>query len=1164
MNWRYFISLIILLSGWCKAGAQELPLTHFTSDSEVNALPSALVTNIYQDRMGFMWFTVFTSGLVRYDGSNMELYDQSHGLRDLGVWQMLEDGKGHLWVSSISGLVVSEKPLHMYTGGKKVKFTPMYRGTLLTREAVSRNQQLAVDNRGRIWTGLADKGIIRYYINKEGKISTDTISTAVNSKNNRRVNSLRSTLDGGMLAGLEGGILAEFREGKARALYGAGTATENENFNALYEDDSGGIWAYRQNGEILHFRTKNAPPEIILGGLPSNVTGITSLRDGTVLASNRESGIIRIDPETGAITASYTRANGLLSDNVFHVLEDLEGNVWIAQSGGISKLRYNFSAFENFTARSISGEKPVLPSGKINTVLVPTFTGSPCRFWVGTEGGSTCVNEYGASKFITQADGLLGDWVNGLASDEKGRIWIATTRGLNVLVFEKNLIIDEAFNVREINVFGKDAYLYSLWDSPPFIASENLRIKDRSGNNFSESLWFPGLRSLYVFAGGKIYKLGPDTGLPPTLYKSVALDETGQLWVGTLDRGLYKSTVSIDIERLDEISNSARAVFEQVWSLDKGSPTNHIEKLLWHRNRLWAGTQQGLFILDPATTKVLDHINRAKGLPADNAVSFALSPVTNTFWVGTNKGLAQVSPETGEVLKVVNRQAGLVDNEVWLYGSVKVDKAGKVYYGTSNGLSIYDPSKDKPNTVPPQLQLTSAEITYKSDSRNEAIFEYTALSFANVAGVKYKTRLKGYDETWSQLSSEKRLRYTNLPAYLWSKEYTLEIMAINESGVQATEPLVYKFHVRPVWWLQWWAFLFYFLLAGVLVFVIDRIQRRRLIKRERDNAKLREAKLQAETAIARSNAAESRALVLKAENEKKAIELEKARELERAYNELKTTQKQLIQAEKMASLGRLATGVAHEIKNPLNFINNFAELSVDLVVELEEARKNGDEEEIGMIMQDLKQNTSKIEEHGKRADAIVRSMMQHARGGKPIFELFDLNDLIVKYTELAFNGKRTQHPGFNVIIEKELDKSLGMVKIVGQEIGQVLLNIIGNSLDAALEKKNKQGDSYEPRLKISSHNAGDFAEITIEDNGPGVPEEIRERIFEPFFTTKPTGEGTGLGLSLSYNIITQGHNGSLKLLNNRGEGATFLISLPILREDLPNPETKEEVQVDKV
>ncbi len=1164
MNWRYYIPIIILLSGWCKAGAQELPLTHFTSDSEVNALPSALVTHMYQDRMGYIWFTVFTSGLVRYDGSKMELYDQSHGLRDLGVWQMVEDGEGYLWVSSGAGLVVSEEPLHSYTEGRKVKFTPMFKGTLLTRGAVSRNQQLAVDGQGRIWTGLADKGIIRYHINKEGKITSDTLSTAVNSRGVLAVNSLKLSREGSMLVGLEGGLLAEFNQGKMQVFYGSVIGDEPINFNSIYEDELGGIWAYRQNGEILHFGSKKSSPEVILGGQPSNVTAITSLRDGSILASNGESGITRIDLKTGDITGSYSRSNGLLSDNVFHILEDLEGNVWIAQSGGVSKLRYNFNAFENYSARSIAGEKPVLPSGKINTVLISTFAGSPCRFWVGTEGGATCVNEYGSSKFITQADGLTGDWVNGLSRDEKGRIWIATTRGLNVIVFDKRLIIDEAHNVREINIFGKDAFLFSIWDSPPFIASETLKIKNPSRDINSESLWFPGLKSLYAYGGGKIYELGPKNGLPSTLYKSVALDDSGKLWVGTLDRGLYRSNIPIDLGNLKEITESNLEVFEQVWSLDKGSPTNHIEKLLWHKDRLWVGTQLGLFMLDPETAKILGNINRDKGLPADNAVSFALSPVTNTFWVGTNKGLAEVSPETGKVLKVITRQSGLVDNEVWLYGSVKVEKSGKVYYGTSNGLSIYDPGKDQPNKVPPQLQLTSAQISYKNDSRNEAIFEYTALSFANVAGVQYKTRLKGYDDTWSPLSSVKRLRYTNLPAYLWPREYILEVMAINESGIQAVEPLSYKFHVQPVWWLQWWAFVIYLVALASIVYFTDRFQRRRLIKRERDHARLREAELQAETAIARSNAAESQALVLKAENEKKAVELEKVRELEVAYNELKSTQKQLIQAEKMASLGRLATGVAHEIKNPLNFINNFAELSVDLVDELEEARKNGDEEEMTQIMQDLRQNTSKIEEHGQRADAIVRSMMQHARGGKPIFEIFDINDLIEKYTELAYSGKRNQYAGFNAIIEKDLDTSIGSFKIVGQEIGQVLLNIIGNSLDAVLAKKKMLGNSYEPRLRISSHKAGNFANITVTDNGSGVPEEIRERIFEPFFTTKPTGEGTGLGLSLSYNIITHGHNGSLKLLHNDEEGASFLISLPIISEETKSTEIRKEARIDEI
>lgn len=1150
MIWRFCLFITILLAGWCKAGAQELPLTHFTSDSEVNALPSALVTNIYQDRQGYVWFAVFTSGLVRYDGSKMELYDQSNGLRDLGIWQMVEDHLGYLWVSSGGGLVVSEKPLQEYTIGKKVKFTPLFKGMLLTKEAVTGNQQLALDAAGCVWLGTTDKGIIRYHIDEDAGITADTMSTKAAGLQNLAVNSLSSAGKGGIIAGLEGGLLVEFKEDKAGILYGSRAEMEDENFHAIHEDETGSIWAYRQNGDILYFKNRSSSPKIILSGLPSNVMHLSSLKDGTLLAGNGESGITRINEKTGNIINSYSRSNGLLSNNVYHILEDKEGNVWIAQSGGVSKLRYNFNAFENFSARSVAGEKPVLPSGKINAVLISETEESPCRFWVGTEGGATCINQYGSSKFFTQADGLMGDWVNGLSIDSNGRIWIATTQGINAIVFKKELIIEEAFNVRSLDIFGREAFIFSIWDSPGFIASENLLLKTKKKNLAKESIWFPGMKSLYAFTEGKIYEFGPQQGLPVTLYKSVTMDDTGYLWVGTRDRGLYRSMQPVLQENLETISRSENNFFEQVWSLDKGAPTNHIEKLLWHKEKLWAGTQQGLFMLDPDSLKILNQINASKGLPADNAVSFAVSPITQNFWIGTNKGLAEVVPENGKVLNVVTRQDGLIENEVWLYGSVKVDKTGKIYYGTSNGLSIYSPDKDKPNAVPPQLQLTLAEISYKSDSRNEVNFEYAALSFANVADVKYRTRLLGYDNSWSPPSAVKRLRYTNLPAYLFPKEYTLEVTAENESGVEVVEPLRHKFVVDPVWWLQWWAFLLYAISFGVIIFLVDRIQRRRLIKRERDNARLREAELQAEAAIARSNASESQALALQAENEKKALELEKVRELEKAYNELKTTQKQLIQAEKMASLGRLATGVAHEIKNPLNFINNFAELSSELVQELEEARKTGDEEEIKFLMEDLKQNSKKIEEHGKRADAIVRSMMQHARGGKPVLEWFNINNLIEKYTDLAYQGKRNQYKGFTAHIIMNLDENIDEIKVVGQEIGQVLLNVIGNSLDAVLEKKKSYKGNFEPMVRITTRKAGSLVEIIIEDNGPGIPEDIREKIFEPFFTTKPTGEGTGLGLSLSYNIITQGHNGSLRLVNNEREGATFIISIPI-RKDHP-------------
>lgn len=1148
MNRRFYILIIFMLLMWPKAGAQELPLTHFTSDSEVNALPSALVTHIFQDSQGYIWFSNFTSGLVRYDGSKMELYDQKDGLRDLGVWQLVEDGNGHLWSSSSAGLVVSKKPISEYKNGKKIEFTSLYNGFHLTREAVNRNQQLAVDASGRVLLGTADKGILRYDIKDNGEISTDTISTAISGLQNLSVTSIAAS-KGGILAGLEGGFLVEYQKGVTNVLYGINGGVEN--VIAILEDEKGTIWAYRQNGDILHFRSKIESPEIILAGLPTNVADITAIKDGSILASNGESGISRINKETGEIIDTYTRTNGLLNDNVYYILEDLEGNVWISQSGGVSKLRYNFNAFENFSAKSKSGEKPVLPSGKINTVLVSEKSdNSPCRFWVGTEGGATCVNEYGLSRFINQADGLAGDWVNGLSKDGEGRIWIATTRGLSAIVFDKKLLIEDAYDIREVSIFGKEAYLFSIWESPPFIASENLTIKNGSRNSEINSIWFPGLKSLYAFANGKIYELGIPQGLPSTLYKSVTIDNKGILWVGTLDRGLYRSTVPLNKNSLGNISTSDDNIFEQVWSLDNGAPTNHIEKLLWHESRLLVGTQLGLYILDPETSEILDHYNTTKGLPADNAVSFAVSPVSGNIWVGTNKGLAEIDLETENVEKIVNRQSGLIDNEVWLYGSVKVDKNGNVYYGTSKGLSIYYPKLDQPNSVPPKLQLTDFDISYKKDSRNEVNFEYAALSYANVADVLYKTRLVGYDETWSQSSGLKRLRYTNLPAYFWPKEYTLEVTAENESGVAAEEPISYKFKVEPLWWLQWWAFLIYFTLLGILGFILFRMQRERLIKRERNNARIREAELHAETANARTNAAEAQALALQAENEKKAVKLEKVRELEKAYNELKTTQKQLIQAEKMASLGRLATGVAHEIKNPLNFINNFAELSVDLVEELEEARKVGNEEEVAFLMHDLKQNTTKIHEHGKRADAIVQSMMQHARGGKPIFELFDVNDLVEKYSDLAYQGKRNQYSGFRATVIKDLDPSITEINIVGQEVGQVLLNVVGNSLDAVLNKKKALGDQYEPVVKIMTRKSSGNVEIIISDNGPGISEDIKEKVFEPFFTTKPTGEGTGLGLSLSYNIITHGHNGSLKLVNNEEEGATFIISLPMLKGKL--------------
>ncbi len=268
---------------------------------------------------------------------------------------------------------------------------------------------------------------------------------------------------------------------------------------------------------------------------------------------------------------------------------------------------------------------------------------------------------------------------------------------------------------------------------------------------------------------------------------------------------------------------------------------------------------------------------------------------------------------------------------------------------------------------------------------------------------------------------------------------------------------------------------------------------------------------------------------------------ERTQHLKEALRDLKAAQQQLIHAEKMASLGQLTAGIAHEIKNPLNFVNNFAVLSRELIDEIEEET---DPEEIQAILDDLKVNAGKIEEHGKRADGIVHAMMQHAATGTGQREPTNLNHLISEHIDLAYHGKRAQVPDLQVAIRKDLGDDVRMVEVMPQEIGRVMLNLLGNAFDAVIERSTQSDGTYEPTVRVVSCRKENAIEIRVSDNGPGIPEEIREKIFEPFFTTKPTGSGTGLGLSLSYDIITQGHGGTLTVERTAGKGAAFIITLP--------------------
>ena len=272
-------------------------------------------------------------------------------------------------------------------------------------------------------------------------------------------------------------------------------------------------------------------------------------------------------------------------------------------------------------------------------------------------------------------------------------------------------------------------------------------------------------------------------------------------------------------------------------------------------------------------------------------------------------------------------------------------------------------------------------------------------------------------------------------------------------------------------------------------------------------------------------------------------------ELESALHNLRSTQSQLIQSEKMASLGELTAGIAHEIQNPLNFVNNFSEVSNELIFEMNVEIEKGDIEEAKAIAKDVQQNLEKILHHGRRADAIVKGMLQHSRSSTATKEPTDINKLADEYLRLAYHGLRAKDKSFNATMKTDFDSSIGNIIIIPQDIGRVILNLITNAFYAVNEKKTlrqAQGDkSYEPTVSISTKKINDKVEIKVTDNGSGIPQNIIDKIFQPFFTTKPTGQGTGLGLSLSYDII-KAHGGELKVETKEAEGSEFIIQLPVV------------------
>ncbi len=1145
---------------------QELPFTQYTPENEINPLPSADVRSIYQDRLGYIWMVVYSSGLLRYDGHLNERYTTEDGLPGLDVRQVMEDQLGRLWVASEQGLTVTDRPLSQYEEHYRIHFATRIGSKDLFKNSLVENR-LAQDSRGWLWVGTPESGIIRYQFSRIDTLTVDTIATDIfREGKNRDIRSIVVRQDGSVWVSVGGGSILVFHDAsKTFDVLNENNGLPRLNTDVLCEGRSGILLGGCSNGSVwkLTNRGNQYRCDIISTELKSRITCIFETLPGTFWVGSEGSGILKIflPTETQATaggsqhTVVITKRNGLLSDNISNIYEDREKNIWITQVGGVSKLRANYAAFTNYTAVSHGGAKPDLPNPSINVIIPLSSRDDSQNMWVGTSGGGIALIKSGVNVESIQTDrGLKHNWVNGLAIDVERRLWIGTTSGINCFSTDPQYPPPPSDHTQSISL-GNGKGTIASYENTTIYACKTLDLPvERMNGKKVESIWLLGYQHLYCFTEGEWFIFRTSSGLPATYFDAVTFDDNGKLLVGTRDAGLYRSSSPVTLTTLRSFQHkdfNSRAggrkfgdevlspLFEPYLNQTNGAPSNQIETMAWHDKSLWIGTPEGLVVIESEPPKITSRLTKADGLKGNDVTSLAFSPASGSLWAGTNGGLAEIDPSSRKVKRTITKQDGLVDNEVWFYGSVAVGDDGTVYFGTSKGLSSYTPQLDNTNPNPPLIHLQKAFIREEANGDNEIAFEYAALSFANERLVRYRTRLIGYDKDWSSEKTEVSIRYTNLPAFLFPRQYTFEVTASNNYGIWTDAPLQYTFSIQPPWWFRWWWLASNVLLLVALVYAYSRHRIKSLEQRSRELEKTVEAR--------------THEIKLKAEEIRtQAGELAKKNtELEEKNLEIIKTQEQLIMQEKLASLGALTAGIAHEIKNPLNFVNNFAEISVELTNELREDLETQKDrlepkilERLEETLNDLEHNSTKINEHGKRADSIVRGMLLHSRGKSGERMPTDINTLLDEYVSLAYHGLRAQDTSFNITIQTNYDKSIEPIDVVPQDLSRVFLNIVNNACYAANEKKKSAGQSFSPVLSVCTKNFGDKIEVRIRDNGTGIPKELVDKIFDPFFTTKPTGKGTGLGLSLSYDIVVKQHGGELKVETENGSFTEFIIRLP--------------------
>ncbi len=503
----------------------------------------------------------------------------------------------------------------------------------------------------------------------------------------------------------------------------------------------------------------------------------------------------------------------------------------------------------------------------------------------------------------------------------------------------------------------------------------------------------------------------------------------------------------------------------------------------------------------------------------------------HNLWLGAAHVIYRIDKDRKEV-RIYGAENGVHTN-TFLFSNNYKTKDGELLIGDQLGYYHFFPRDAEEEVFPPIINITGFQIGGKdvvpgegsiltdridktdkitlAHDQNSFAISFSAIHFQTSGDERYLYMMENYDNTWHDASAAQKAYFFGLPV----GHYILKVRAINTDGAWAEKEL--SIIISPPWWATWWAItIFALLLIGIVWSFIS--YRSRMLIREN---KVLEEKVKHRTD-----------------------------QLQKSIEELKSTQSQLVQSEKMASLGELTAGIAHEIQNPLNFVNNFSEVNKELIEELNAERLKPNAERNAQlenaILNDIKANEEKIIHHGKRADAIVKGMLQHSRSGSGQKEPVSINAIADECLRLSYHGLRARDKSFNATLKTNFDESIDKIPLVQQDIVRVLINLFNNAFYAVGEKLKAesltQNAEYKPTVSVSTKKINDKVILTVMDNGNGIPQKVIDKIFQPFFTTKPTGQGTGLGLSLSYDII-KAHGGEIKVETKEGEGSEFIIEL---------------------